>query len=66
MDCQFLFMKKHVFTHQKWLMNVYQLKSSEQVRVDYPEMDWVTWNEIEQYPCPTAFLKVIKEAQKIL
>ncbi len=66
MDCQFLFMKKHVFTHQKWLMNVYQLKSSEQVRVDYPEMDWATWNEIEQYPCPAAFLKVIREAQKIL
>ena len=54
MDCQFLFEKACIYA-SKVAHERISIKSSEQVGVDYPEMDWATWNEIEQYPCPTAF-----------
>ena len=66
LNFRFLFRKKHVFTHQTWLMSVYRLEIGEQVQLKDLEMDWVTWKEVERYTCPAAFLKVIKEAQEIL
>ena len=53
--------KSHVFTHMKWNMQLFRLKLLSMSDIDYPEIQWVSLKEIDQYAIPTAFLKVIKE-----
>ncbi|AOT71724.1 A/G-specific adenine glycosylase [Geosporobacter ferrireducens] len=53
--------KSHIFTHMKWNMQLFRLKLISMSDIDYPEIQWVSLNEIGKYAIPTAFLKVIKE-----
>lgn len=50
---------KHVFTHLVWKMTVVEVVIEEKVDVFYPEMKWIDWSSIEDYPLPTAFKKLI-------
>jgi len=49
---------KHVFTHQTWLMDVYQLKVK-QGKLD--QGVWVHQDELNQIPIPEAHQKIIRE-----
>lgn len=60
----FLFKKQHIFTHLKWKMMVYEFHATIQSLIDYPEIQWITLDEVKKYAFPTAFMKVIKSLQK--
>ena len=60
-DPQAILEKSHIFTHMKWNMRIFRLKLLSIVDIDYPEIQWVSLEEIDRYAIPTAFLKVIKE-----
>lgn len=49
---------KHVFTHIIWQMQVYEFEAREEVVVEYPQVLWVTEENLEDYPFPTAFKKL--------
>ncbi|WZL72151.1 A/G-specific adenine glycosylase [Clostridiaceae bacterium 35-E11] len=60
----FLFEKKHIFTHLKWRIMVYAFYVPIQPLIDYPEIQWITWDEVREYAFPIAFMKVIKAFKK--
>lgn len=49
--------KKHVFTHLEWEPTLYFMKANDKVRIDYPVIEWVKLNEINEKALPTAFKK---------
>jgi A/G-specific adenine glycosylase len=49
---------KHVFTHQTWLMDVYQLKVKQG---KFDQGVWVHQDELNQIPIPEAHQKIIRE-----
>jgi A/G-specific adenine glycosylase len=49
---------KHVFTHQTWLMDVYQLKVKQGT---FKQGVWVHENELNQIPIPEAHQKIIRD-----
>ncbi|MDR5658789.1 A/G-specific adenine glycosylase [Serpentinicella sp. ANB-PHB4] len=51
---------KHVFTHIKWEMTLFQVDIEKRIEVDYPKMKWVTKEALEEYPLPTAVRKLLK------
>lgn len=60
-DPELVIEKSHIFTHMKWNMQLFRLKLLSMSDIDYPEIQWVSLKEINQYAIPTAFLKVIEE-----
>ncbi|QZY55795.1 A/G-specific adenine glycosylase [Crassaminicella profunda] len=58
---KYLFEKQHVFTHRKWKMKVYAFELIKEQKIDYPEIQWISLEEIKKYAFPTAFMKVIKD-----
>ncbi|MFZ5969725.1 MAG: A/G-specific adenine glycosylase [Bacillota bacterium] len=51
----------HIFTHMKWKMKTYGFLAKKEVQIDYPEIRWITWDELSDYAVPTAFMKVFKK-----
>ncbi|AOY74905.1 A/G-specific adenine glycosylase [Clostridium formicaceticum] len=58
-DAKYLLEKNHIFTHIKWKMQLYAMNLVEEKTVDYPEIRWVSIDELKQLPLPTAFKKII-------
>ncbi len=50
----------HIFTHIKWIPKLYFFESNEKITVDYPEIDWIRIEALEQKALPTAFHKQMK------
>ena len=49
---------KHVFTHQTWWMDVYQLKVNQGT---FDQGVWIHENELKQIPIPEAHQKIIRD-----
>jgi A/G-specific adenine glycosylase len=49
---------KHVFTHQTWLMDVYQLKVKQGT---FAQGVWIHQDELKQIPIPEAHQKIIRD-----
>lgn len=49
----------HVFTHQRWEMDVIHYKLEKQAKPDNPEWEFVSWESIDEKPIPTAFMKIL-------
>ncbi|MCF8017984.1 MAG: A/G-specific adenine glycosylase [Vallitaleaceae bacterium] len=52
--------KKHVFTHLIWDMTFVKFKASSICIIEDPEVVWISPEAINNYPLPTAFLKLLK------
>lgn len=63
-DITYVFDAQHVFTHLKWNMKVYDCKLSSKVVLEYPQVQWVTLDEIGNYAIPTAFMKVLRKINR--
>lgn len=50
---------KHVFTHLTWHMSLFNFEATQEKYVEYPIMKWVEENELNNYPFPTAFKKLL-------
>lgn len=50
----------HIFTHIKWVPKLYFFESTETITVDFPEVDWIRIEQLEQKALPTAFHKQMK------
>jgi len=53
----------HVFTHRRWEMDVVRYTLDEEFPVD-GTLEWVSWEQFEKKPVPTAFLKALRAAGK--
>ena len=53
----------HVFTHRRWEMDVVRYTPDEEFPVD-GTLEWVSWEQFEKKPVPTAFLKALLAAGK--
>lgn len=53
--------KTHIFTHQKWEMDLYQIPLNEKVETDTGI--WVLPENLDQYGIPNAFLKLLKSIE---
>jgi adenine-specific DNA glycosylase len=51
-------MFKHIFTHQRWMMDVYQLEIK---RDHLTKGIWVSFDRLNQLPIPEAHRKIIRE-----
>ena len=51
---------KHVFTHLVWEMSLIRVEVHKQADVDLPENKWILKEELESYPLPTAFRKLLE------
>ncbi|AKL96846.1 A/G-specific adenine glycosylase YfhQ [Clostridium aceticum] len=58
-DIKYLLEKNHIFTHIKWKMQLYMMILIEEKTIDYPEIRWISIDELKQLPLPTAFKKII-------
>ncbi len=54
----------HVFTHQRWEMDVVSCKLKDGMKLNPLEWEWTSWESIEQKPIPTAFMKILRAAGK--
>lgn len=50
---------KHIFTHLVWEMSLIRVEVDKQTDVDLPENKWIRKEELENYPLPTAFRKLL-------
>jgi A/G-specific adenine glycosylase len=50
---------KHVFTHLIWEMSLLIVEVHKQTDVELPENKWILKEELESYPLPTAFKKLL-------
>jgi A/G-specific adenine glycosylase len=53
----------HVFTHRRWEMDILRYTLDEQIPVG-GTLEWVSWEQFERKPVPTAFLKALRAAEK--
>lgn len=53
--------KKHVFTHLIWDMTCVHYTTSKTIQIDNPEVEWVLESDINRYPLPVAFTKLLKK-----
>ena len=53
----------HVFTHRRWKMDILRVKLDEEFPVD-GALEWVSWEQFERKPVPTAFMKALQTARK--
>ncbi|MEW9121205.1 MAG: A/G-specific adenine glycosylase [Thermotaleaceae bacterium] len=57
---RYIFEKKHIFTHMQWRMKLYAVELVSFSEIEYPEVQWVLLEELDDYPIGTAFKKVLK------
>jgi A/G-specific adenine glycosylase len=50
---------KHIFTHRIWQMTLFHYTAKKDILIEYPEIMWVTYEEMLQFPMPTAFRKLL-------
>jgi len=50
---------KHVFTHRIWHMTLYRVRVKKRVDTDLPMNQWIRPEDIQDYPLPTAFKKLL-------
>ena len=53
----------HVFTHRRWEMDILGYKLNEEFPVS-GALEWVSWEQFERKPVPTAFMKALRAARK--
>jgi A/G-specific adenine glycosylase len=53
----------HVFTHRRWEMDIVQYVFGAEFPVS-GVLEWVSWEQFERKPVPTAFLKALRAAGK--
>ena len=53
----------YVFTHRRWEMDILRYTLDEQIPVG-GTLEWVSWEQFERKPVPTAFLKALRAAGK--
>jgi len=53
----------HVFTHRRWEMDIVRYTLDEEISVG-GTLEWVSWEQFEKKPVPTAFLKALRAAGK--
>ena len=61
---QYLGEGKHVFTHLIWQMKIYHVEADE--CFDYPHGQWVTLDEMDHLPKPTAIRSALEHASKLI
>ncbi len=54
----------HVFTHQRWEMDVVSYRVENPIKLNASEWEWVSWESIENKPIPTAFMKILRVVRK--
>ncbi len=55
----------HVFTHQRWEMDVVRYELENEIKPDNPEWEFVSWESIDAKPIPTAFMKILNGVRKM-
>ncbi len=53
----------HVFTHRRWEMDIVRFEPEKEFPVS-GALEWVSWEQFERKPVPTAFMKVLRAARK--
>ena len=53
----------HVFTHRRWEMDIVRFVLDTEIPVG-GALEWVSWEQFERKPVPTAFMKALRAAQK--
>lgn len=53
----------HVFTHRRWEMDIVRYQMDAQIPVG-GALEWVSWEQFERKPVPTAFIKALRAARK--
>ncbi len=54
----------HVFTHQRWEMDVVRYKLKKELKPDHSEWEFVSWESIDEKPIPTAFMRILNDVRK--
>jgi len=54
----------HVFTHQRWQMDVVSYRMKSEIKFNIPEWEWISWESIEKKPIPTAFMRILRAVKK--
>jgi A/G-specific adenine glycosylase len=54
----------HVFTHQRWEMDVVSYRMKSEKEFNTPEWEWTGWESIEEKPIPTAFMRILRVVRK--
>lgn len=56
----------HVFTHQRWEMDIvqYHVEDKSSIQLSSSEWEWMSWESIEVRPIPTAFMRVLRAVRK--
>lgn len=50
---------KHIFTHRIWQMQLFEFKGKNKAEIDYPNVKWISEDEIKNFHFPTAFKKLV-------
>jgi A/G-specific adenine glycosylase len=53
----------HVFTHRRWEMDIIRYEMEAEIPV-CGALEWVSWEQFERKPVPTAFMKALQTARK--
>ena len=53
----------HVFTHRRWEMDIVRYQLNAEIPVG-GALEWVSWEQFERKPVPTAFMKALRVARK--
>lgn len=53
----------HVFTHRRWEMDIVQFAPDSEIPMS-GALEWVSWEQFERKPVPTAFMKALRTARK--
>jgi A/G-specific adenine glycosylase len=54
----------HVFTHQRWEMDVVQYRLDNEIKLEGSEWEFVSWESIDEKPIPTAFMRILNDVRK--
>jgi len=54
----------HVFTHQRWEMDIVRYTTDEQIKPVSSEWQWTHWESIDEKPIPTAFMRILDGERK--
>ncbi len=59
-----IFQAVHVFTHQRWEMDVVRYEINDEMKPENGEWAFVGWASIDEKPIPTAFMKILNTVRK--
>ena len=54
----------HVFTHQRWEMDVVRYHAKDKIKRDDSEWEFVSWESIDEKPIPTAFMRILNTVKE--